>query len=243
MRVSRVYIEGTMASDQTVELDRELSHYLGVVLRLKAGSEVRAFNSEAGEYLARLEVRNRQSLSLVIGDRIATPEIPALKIRLLLGLSRGDRMDLAVQKSTELGVTRITPFSSAFGEVRFKQAARLDKRMRHWRRVAISACEQCGRIVPPVIDLPCELSAALSTRGDATGLILDPTGKTSLTQLELADELCLVTGPEGGFSEAELESARQSGFAVARLGPRILRAETAPLAALAIVQSRFGDLV
>jgi 16S rRNA (uracil1498-N3)-methyltransferase len=243
MRVSRVYIDEPLASGQNLQLDRDLSHYLGTVLRLKSGSDVRVFNGEDGEFLAGVSAQSRQGLELAIKDKLAEPETPRLQLHLLLGLTRGDRMDFAIQKSTELGVTRISPFFSEFGEVRFKQSSRLDKRMQHWQRVAISACEQCGRIVPPVLNAPGNYVDVLRSCGDTTGVVLDPSGAPTLSTLGAADELCLVTGPEGGFSELELELARQAGFHVASLGPRILRAETAPLAAMAILQNRFGDLI
>jgi 16S rRNA (uracil1498-N3)-methyltransferase len=148
-------------------------------------------------------------------------------------------MDYVIQKSVELGVSQITPIFSKFSEVRIKDKVRLEKKCSHWRRIARSSCEQCGRFFIPLVNSPVKFNEFVTNE---KGLILlDPSGRENLKSIKKNGEVCLMTGPEGGFSPDEIEMARKRGRVV-KLGPRILRAETAPVVALAILQSEFGDL-
>lgn len=242
MRVSRLYVQEPLAPGQSLVLPETASHYLATVLRLPAGAAVLLFNGRDGEFAATLVDVNKKRVCVEVGELqrplIATP----LSIHLGVGLSRGDRMDFVIQKCTELGVDRITPLYSEFGEVRFKQDKRLENRLRHWQQVAISACEQCGRLSVPRIDEPVALLQWLAGSPSCSKLVLDPDGSSRLADLPPGNAVCLLSGPEGGFSESEIQASHQAGFQSVQLGPRILRTETAPLAALAILQACFGDL-
>lgn len=242
MRVSRVFVEAGLATGDTLTLDRETSHYLASVLRLQRGDPVRVFNGQDGEFAAELTATGKQAVSLALGERLRDAVPCPLHIHLALGLSRGDRMDFAVQKATELGVGAITPLYSEFGEVRIKQAARLENKLRHWRRIAVSACEQCGRLQVPEIAAPQPLAEWLQTPRPGLRLLLDPSGTEALGSHAAAEHIALVIGPEGGFSPGELALASSQDYALVHLGPRILRTETAPVAALSILQYRYGDL-
>lgn len=239
MRISRVHLPERLVSGELVELAGESAHYLGRVLRLKPGDAVALFNSEDGEFAAQVVAIGRNRLSLRIQDPLPTPGNPRLAIHLGLGLSRGDRMDYAIQKATELGVGQITPLFTAFSEVRL-DGERLENKSRHWTRIAISACEQCGRSQVPVIHEPASLADWLASHPG--GLLLDPRGSARLGEGPGATPVNLLVGPEGGFSDAELALAQERGFVGLRLGPRILRTETAPVAALAVLQYVWGDL-
>ncbi len=252
MRLSRVYIDAPLKLNALVPLPKETAHYLGNVLRLRVDDELLLFNSQHGEFLARICAATKKSVEVelieVRRELDADEEQNRLGLHLILGLSRGDRMDFAVQKSTELGVTEISPVYTEHGEVRLKPE-RLEKKLLHWRRIAISACEQSGRLTVPSIHSPMPL-ADLAQGSSANRLMLEPSGSDSIPE-SIAEPIAepitdrhidLLIGPEGGFSPAEIDWARDNGFRIVSLGKRILRTETAPIAALAILQHKFGDM-
>lgn len=249
MRLSRVYVAvlpelNADASLPVVALPKETAHYLGNVLRLRVDDELLVFNSEQGEFLARVCAVSKKALEIELSELrrgpIAENSRDQLSIHLLLGLSRGDRMDIAVQKSTELGVDQITPVYTEHGEVRLKPE-RAEKKLQHWRKIAISACEQSGRLDIPLVHAPLPLVDVLPSEG-TNRLMLEPSGPDSLPQSITEKSIELLIGPEGGFSAAEIEWAQERDFKIVSLGSRILRTETAPIAALAILQHRFGDM-
>ncbi len=252
MRLSRVYIDAPLKLNALVPLPKETAHYLGNVLRLRVDDELLLFNSQHGEFLARICAATKKSVEVelieVRRELDADEEQNRLGLHLILGLSRGDRMDFAVQKSTELGVTEISPVYTEHGEVRLKPE-RLEKKLLHWRRIAISACEQSGRLTVPSIHSPMPL-ADLAQGSSANRWMLEPSGSDSIPE-SIAEPIAepitdrhidLLIGPEGGFSPAEIDWARDNGFRIVSLGKRILRTETAPIAALAILQHKFGDM-
>jgi 16S rRNA (uracil1498-N3)-methyltransferase len=239
MRTSRLYFEDVLAQNATVALDRESSHYLSNVLRMKIGSVVRLFNSDDGEFLGTIVTAKKYSLTVTLTSKVSAVVEEPLKIHLAASISKGDRMDYLIQKSVELGVSQITPIFSEFSEVKIKEKDRLEKKCLHWQRIARSSCEQCGRFFIPLVNPPIKFNEFVTNE---EGLILlDPSGKGNLKSIKRSKEFCLVTGPEGGFSSNEIEIAQERGHVV-KLGPRILRAETAPVVALAILQSELGDL-
>lgn len=242
MRISRLYIQSGLQPGLALDLPEQPSHYLAKVLRLNPGDSIQVFNSSDGEFTATVERVSRKQVNLLVGQQRRAPEQPALCVHLGVGLSRGDRMDYLIQKATELGVMSISPLLTEFGEVRFRQEKRLDNKLRHWRAVAISACEQSGRVSVPVITEPRPIDEWLTSVEADTRIILQPDGNTRLASLEAVDSLCVLSGPEGGFSDSEVDRALAAGFLKTAMGPRILRTETAPVAALAILQSRFGDI-
>lgn len=243
MRTTRIHLNQGLNCGAKLTLDAETSHYLGTVLRMRPEATLLVFNSEDGEFSARIVSVEKQAIAIELGARERAPQPSSLQIHLGLGISRGDRMDFAIQKSTELGVTQITPVYSQYGEVKLK-ADRVENKLRHWRKIAASAAEQSGRLDIPAISSPQSLDDWQQSLDDAVRLLLDPSGKERIGQASApgAAGFALLIGPEGGFAEQELEWGRKYGFAIVTLGPRILRTETAPAAALAILQHRFGDM-
>jgi len=240
MRLSRVFVDSPLGPNATLDLPKDTAHYLSNVLRLRAEAELLVFNSSDGEFRARVCSASKKSVSVELIEQVRAPKEASPSIHLLLGLSRSDRMDLAIQKSTELGVTAITPVYTEHGEVRLK-AERTEKKLQHWRKIAVSACEQSGRLDIPTINAPCALYD-VTTEGAANRWMLDPSGEDVFPESIENKHIDLLIGPEGGFSIAEIDWARGCGFRVVALGKRILRTETAPIAALAILQHRFGDM-
>ncbi len=243
MRTTRIYQNQLLATGSRLVLDAETSHYLGTVLRLRPGAALLVFNSRDGEFAAHIASAEKQSLSIELSAQQRPPSAASLSIHLGLGISRGDRMDFAIQKSTELGVSHITPVYSQYGEVKLKED-RVENKLRHWSRIATSAAEQSGRLDIPAVSTPQSLEEWQSSLGESVRLLLDPSGPEKIGQNIGSREqgFALLIGPEGGFAERELEWAVKRGFKIVSLGPRILRTETAPAAALAILQHRFGDM-
>ena len=245
MRVTRLFVEAPLHPDCAVALPAATVAHAVRVLRLKAGDAVTLFNGDGKEYPARLiKVGTREARVAV--EAVATParESP-LRITLVQAIARGEKMDWIIQKATELGAARITPVSTEHSEVRL-DAERGTKRLDRWRAVAIAACEQCGRNVVPEIDPPAELGAWQGNDvapEPGARWMLYPEGVTRLRDVELRPgALALAVGPEGGFGGSDLATLRAQGFRELVLGPRILRTETAGIAALAALQALYGDL-
>ena len=241
---TRLFVSGALSNDAELILQGEQARYLGRVLRSRVGDEVTAFNGDDGEWSAVVENITKSTVTLRINEHRETTTESPFKIHLVQGISRGDRMDFVVQKATELGLKRITPVLTNHGIVKFDQE-RAEKRRLHWQQVASSACEQSGRTRPPLVDAPIALNSWFGAKdsADSTQLILKPGAISQLASITPpATKLCLLIGPEGGFSEREYEDAEIAGFRAVALGPRILRTETAALAAITIAQSRWGDL-
>ena len=244
MALTRLFITAELRSGKEIRLDAEQSRYLGRVLRLRAGDHLTVFNGNNGEFAASVSSIGRSSGSLLVEAHIETATESPLRVHLVQGISRGERMDYVVQKATELGVKRITPVLCNYGVVRL-DAKRAAKRRDHWQMVAESACEQSGRIRPPLIDEPLPLNSWFGEKtGDADiDLILQPRAASALTSITAPQtKVCMLIGPEGGFSSSECDDAAAVGFKAVSLGPRILRTETAAAAALAVAQSLWGDL-
>jgi 16S rRNA (uracil1498-N3)-methyltransferase len=241
MRISRLYLPLPLQSGETVSLDEDSAHYLRSVLRLKPGADLVVFNGEGGEFPARVLEAHREGVRLDLGERRERESESPLFTHLGLGISRGERMDLAIQKAVELGVSQLTPLFTEHCVVQL-DAAKQAQRLKHWQGVVRSACEQCGRNRLPLISSPAHLDAWIGAQTGAR-LLLHPVGGVSLSDLPRPDgAITLLSGPEGGFSEREREAAIAAGFTALRLGPRVLRTETAALAALAAIQTLWGDL-
>ncbi|MFT0623245.1 16S rRNA (uracil(1498)-N(3))-methyltransferase [Ectopseudomonas guguanensis] len=239
MRLSRFFIDAPLSLGQH-ELPEAQAHYIGRVLRHAAGDAVQLFDGSGREYLGELIEVGKKTVRVELHEAFDGLAETPLRIHLGQGLSRGERMDWAIQKATELGVSEITPIVSARCEVRLKDE-RADKRIAHWRQVAISACEQCGRSVLPLIHPPLELDAWLQQVEADLKLVLHPIA-AALQSHAKPDSLAFLIGPEGGLSDAEVDQAKGAGFHAARLGPRVLRTETAPVVALSVAQQLWGDL-
>ncbi len=240
MRVSRLYTPTPLTTGKLIELDDDNGHYVRTVLRLKKDAALILFNGHGGEYCCTVAEVSRKSVLIAIehwSDRCV--ESP-LQVTLGLGISRGDRMDLTVQKAVELGVNHITPLITERCVVQFK-GEKKPPRLVHWQKIVQHAAEQSGRTTLPALP---EIDTLQNWVGSQQGLkvFLDPYAETTLTELEPeAMKVTLLTGPEGGFSDQERDMAKASGFIPVRLGARILRTETASLAALAAVQLLWGD--
>lgn len=238
----RVFVAGPIRKGEELPVEGERAHYLGRVMRIRRGDELLAFDGSGGEFLCHVSDITRQRVILVPGEH-STPDTESkLEVRLIQAVSRGDRMDAVVQKATELGVHRISPVSTEFSVVRL-DARRSEKKTVHWQRIAQSACEQCGRNIVPQVDEPAELSSVLDDDASGTRLVLLPGSRQPLADIPVpGGVVSLLIGPEGGFSGNEERLAIERGFLPRTLGPRILRTETAAIAALAILQSHFGDI-
>lgn len=238
MRLSRFFIDAPLSLGQH-ELPEAQAHYIGRVLRHAVGDAVQLFDGSGQEFLGELIEVGKKSVRVELREALpGMPESP-LAIHLGQGLSRGERMDWAIQKATELGATEITPIASERCEVRLKDE-RADKRMAHWRQIAISACEQCGRSVIPTIYPPIGLNEWLQQVRADLKLVLHPVAEPWASHPQ-PQSLAFLIGPEGGLTDNEVAQAQSQGFHAARLGPRVLRTETAPVVALSVAQQLWGD--
>lgn len=241
MRISRLYLDTPLQSGQLVTLDADRLNYVARVLRLKPGHELVVFNGEGGEYAAQLTALHKRAGSLTIGEFSAIDVETPLSVTLVQGISRGERMDYTLQKATELGVRRIVPVFTTRSVVNLSDE-RLENRRQHWQGVIRSACEQSGRNRLPLLDTACELSRWLKQDDSELRLLLQPGADRSLRELPAAASVSLLIGPEGGLEEHERELAVEAGYVSCRLGPRVLRTETAAVAAIAALQLLQGDL-
>lgn len=227
-----------------LDLDVDKARYLSRVLRLRVGDSVSVFDGLGAEYAATVTMIGKAGATLRVAGETETCTESKLRVHLVQGISRGERMDFVVQKATELGVKRITPVLTEFGVVKL-DTARAEKRREHWQKVAASACEQCGRVRLPLIDTPISLKHWFGSKPGQvdTEIILKPGATTPLARIDAPrTKVCVLIGPEGGFSDSEFEDAAIVGFRTVSLGPRVLRTETAAVAALAVLQSLWGDL-
>jgi 16S rRNA (uracil1498-N3)-methyltransferase len=244
MRNPRVYIEQALAVETERVLPEAASNHLLRVLRMRPGAPLTLFNGRGGEYQAELLGSSARGAQVRIREHRAIERESPLQLTLMQGISRGERMDQIMQKATELGVTRIVPVSTEFCVVQLDEKQAL-RRREHWQAVVISACEQCGRNrvpeVAPVVDFAIACSSVDAAHAK---LLLSPEASMSLAAAAAAlSAATLLIGPEGGLSEREELLASQRGFTACSLGPRVLRTETAPLAALAVLQALAGDLL
>ena len=221
------------------DLPEAQAHYLSRVLRLSVGAAVQLFDGSGKEYRGELSCVTKKTVQMNVQECLDGLPESSLHIHLGQGLSRGERMDWAIQKATELGVAEITPLFTERCEVRLNDE-RAQKRLEHWQHIAISACEQCGRSKVPVIHSPQTLKDWQASVEADLKLVLHPVAQP-LTEHATPSTLAFLIGPEGGLTEDEVTQASQSGFQPARLGPRVLRTETAPVVALSVAQQLWGD--
>ena len=243
MPQTRLHVGGSYDAGSDIEFGSERARYLGRVLRHRAGDLLLVFDGEGSEFEATITAIGKTSATLRVSERTLAATESSLRVHLVQGISRGERMDFIVQKATELGVKRITPVLTEFGVVKL-DAARGAKRREHWHRVAISACEQCGRVRLPLIDAPIPLKNWFGNKPQHVDseIILKPGATTPLKHIESpVTKICVLIGPEGGFSKTEYEDAGVAGFRAVSLGPRVLRTETAAIATIATLQSEWGD--
>jgi 16S rRNA (uracil1498-N3)-methyltransferase len=242
MRLTRVYVDAPLASGMRVTLQGSAAGHLTRVLRLRVGEALTVFNGAGGEYAASIEHAHAGRVAVAIGELRAIERESPLTLTLAQGVSRGERMDLVVQKATELGASGLAPVLAERSVVRLT-AQQADRRLNHWRAIAIAACEQSGRNRLPAIASPVPLKDFLRTSDGSMRLLLSPAATATLADLpRLVSAITVLIGPEGGLAETEQEAAVAAGFKPVRLGPRVLRTETAAIAALTLLQREFGDL-
>jgi 16S rRNA (uracil1498-N3)-methyltransferase len=255
MRLTRVFIDGALTPGAIVELARDTASHLAKVLRARSGDEIILFNGDGREFAGTIEAVRGSRVSASIGAARSIDRESPLALTLLQCVPRGDRMDFIVQKATELGVGRIVPVLSQRSVVRLDQTQAASKQA-HWRAVAVSACEQCGRNRLPTVDAPQPLLNYLGAMNpkETPGLlrlVLEPERAARaprgarVVDIHAAGPVTgadIAIGPEGGFAPEELEAFELSAFSRLELGPRVLRTETAAIAAIVVLQARFGDM-
>jgi 16S rRNA (uracil1498-N3)-methyltransferase len=253
VRLTRVFVEGELQSGSVVELPRETGAHLAKVLRARSGDEVVLFNGDGREFTGAVEKVQGSRVSASIGAARTIDRESPFQLTLVQCVPRGDRMDFIVQKATELGVVRIIPVLSQRSVVRLDEGQAASKQL-HWRAVAVSACEQCGRNRLPSVAAPQPLLnylGALAQANESLRLVLEPERarrtERSTQSIDIASSQSvslaeIAIGPEGGFAPEELEAFDLSSFSRLGLGPRVLRTETAAIAAIVVLQARFGDM-
>jgi len=239
MRIPRIFIDQELTVDNLIQLDKPTSSYLIKVLRMPIAADIILFNGQGGSYKATLIDHAKQAQVHIEEFTPGDNESP-LKITLIQGISKGDHMDITIQKAVELGVNELIPLICERTVVNLK-GDRLEKKIRHWNGIATSACEQSGRNHLLHIHPPKKLSV-LSLNEDEAGFILQPTAEKNLQTQETPKAVSIMIGPEGGFTDEEIELSIEKGFNEVRFGPRILRTETAAIASVSIIQATWGDL-
>ncbi len=242
-RAPRFFVPEMLTPGTEIRLPERAARHIAV-LRLRDGAAITLFNGEGGECRAVLTSLVRDRVSARIVERFDTERESPLAITLAQCVSAGDRMDFVLQKATELGATRIVPVVSERSIVRVS-GERAERKLEHWRNVVLAACEQCGRnrppVIPPMVELHPWLASLPASESSGTRLLLAPDGLAGAGSLARETRVTLLVGPEGGLAAHEREAAERAGFKPVRLGPRVLRTETAPLAALAVLQTLWGD--
>jgi 16S rRNA (uracil1498-N3)-methyltransferase len=236
-----VYVDAVLGEGIRLELPPAAGVHLAKVLRVRSGDELVVFCGDGFEYPASVESVRGNRVAVAIGEARALDRESPLAVTLVQCMARADRMDVIVQKATELGVARIVPVQSRRGVVRL-DAAQAESKAAHWRAIVVNACEQCGRNRLPAVEAPRRLLdylGALPAGGER--LLLEP-GAAARHAAPIGGEVTVAIGPEGGLDEEEIAAFRLAGFQTMRLGPRVLRTETAAIAALAYLQGRYGDL-
>lgn len=249
MRLTRVFVDAPLAEGTLFPLPPGPAQHLTRVLRLGAGDPLTVFNGRGGEHAACIESVHRGEVMVRAGKMEPLERESPLRATLLQGIARGDKMDQIVQKATELGVARVIPVLTERGNVRLGAEA-AQRKQQHWQGVAIAACEQCGRNRVPEVTLPETLAAAVAATDADLRLVLTPDEVAGSLPALLATaggeatpgSIALLVGPEGGLAPPEIRAAQLAGFKPCRLGPRVLRTESAALAALAALQFAAGDL-
>ncbi len=243
MRLTRVHVAGPLVAGSRRTLEGDAANHIARVLRLRPGDALTLFDGGGGEHAARIEEFRKGAVVVTVAERSAPGRESPLHLTLAQGVSRGERMDWVVQKATELGVSRVVPLLTERSVVKL-DSRQSQRKLQHWQGIAVAACEQSGRTRIPAIDAPLALAefwGEVDTR--ATRLLLSPQASLRIAELPRAPGgIVVLIGPEGGLAEAEQRAALAAGFIGARLGPRVLRTETAAIAALTLLQQHFGDI-
>ncbi len=243
MRIIRILQAGLIAKDSEIELSQENHHYLIQVLRCSSGSELILFNGDGIEATAILTIKDRKNSHVTINDVYTRSCESPIQTTLIQGLSKGDKMDLTIQKAVELGINRVIPVITDYSVIKLDESRR-NKKQEHWQAIANAATIQSGRTNLTRIDPITSLKTYLKTSplcNNETGITLSPQSSQTFTQIEKTSAYRLLIGPEGGLSEDEITGAHSNGYIAVAMGPRVLRTETAALTALSILQKMWGD--
>jgi 16S rRNA (uracil1498-N3)-methyltransferase len=243
MRLTRVYVDAVLETGAPLTLRGSAAGHLTRVLRLRPKAALTLFNGRGGEYAASIERVRGSEVTVAVGEHNSIERESPFPLTLAQGVSRGERMDLVVQKATELGVARLVPVLTERSVVRLDEE-QSDRKSSHWRAIAIAACEQCGRNRLPEVALPAQLREFLRQAAvNSVRLLLSPSATQRIEDVPRpAGGATVLIGPEGGLSEEEQGDALAAGFTAVNLGPRVLRTETAAIASLTLLQREFGDL-
>lgn len=242
MRIPRFFIDTTLQVDTHIDMPTPVAHYIYNVLRLEGGTPVVLFNGDGSEYSGEISECSKRKVVIDVGAKLSIDVQSPLTTHLGQAVSKGDRMDFVLQKATELGVTHITPILTERCAVKLN-AERWAKKRIQWQKIVASACEQSGRNTVPAVNDPVSLQHWLSLSTKESRLIFDPNERQRLTSLPPSSAgFRLLVGPEGGLTEQEVYAAKQNGYQGISMGPRILRTETAAIAALSALQAIHGDL-
>jgi 16S rRNA (uracil1498-N3)-methyltransferase len=252
MRLTRVYVAAPVTAGKRLVVEGSAANHITRVLRLRSGEALTVFDGSGGEFGARIEEFRKDAVVVAVEQHRPLDRESPLTLTLAQGISRGERMDWIIQKATELGTSRIVPLFTKRSMVRLDER-QAERKLQHWRAIAVAACEQCGRNKVPELATPIDFFDVLpADSSGATRLLLSPTGDLRIEDLQAVDGLnvgksagksiTVLIGPEGGLEDVEQEAALAAGFKAVRLGPRVLRTETAAIAALTIIQHHFGDL-
>ena len=238
----RFFVEEPLKPEANLRLSENASHKIRSVLRLRKRDEIIVFNNQHLEFKATIEEIDKKYVSILITEEIKSAIESPLQIKLIIAIIKPEKMDYALQKATELGVTSIVPFFSARSVIKINDERR-EKRLIHWKNIIRSAAEQCGRRTIPDLRPFSPLSQILNLTKDFEFLILDPHAKKKMSTLPRVQKpIAIVCGPEGGLNEEEIHSLINRGGKNINIGPRVLRAETASTCALTIAQSLWGDM-
>ena len=236
MRTHRLFVEQSLSANSELILDKAASHYLGTVLRAKQGQLVSLFNGQGGEYQGVVLSATKKQIIVKLETFNPTNRMPERVVHLVAGVIKGDRMDWLIQKATELGVASIQPVMTEYTDIKLS-LERMQKKVQHWQKIAISACEQSERNLIPKVSMIKALSECYGQRHrdcETQWIVLDPNAEEGLLSVcaKIGQNVCVFVGPEGGLSKTDLAHLTGREVLPAHLGDRILRAETAPLAAL-----------
>ena len=242
MRIHRVFVASLTSEQDKISLDNDTSRYLLQVLRCKDGQELQLFNGAGLQCNATLQIINRKEAVANLGSCTAIDRESPLTIHLALGISKGERMDTAIQKAVELGVSHISPLQTEYSVVNLS-SERAAKRLQHWQGIITSACEQCGRNTLPVLHPVQSLHDWLTQPRPGVSWMFSPQSQQTLSkQNRPVQGVSILIGPEGGFSDNEISQAIAQGVVTINFGPRILRTETAAIAGICALQTLWGDL-
>ncbi len=241
MRIPRIYTPQSLAQSTLVDLDDSAANHVGKVLRMQAGRELILFNGEgAYHFKAVIEHSDKKRVSVNILEKVESHNESPLRIHVGQALSKGDKMELVIQKAVELGVTDITPLWTEHCDVKLN-AERMEKKLKQWQGIIISACEQCGRDILPTLNPVVKFQDWITSVNADEKWVLDPRGNAEQTTPETVTSAVIAIGPEGGLSQDEIQLACDNGFKAKLIGPRVLRTETAALTAVTLLQSQWGD--